>query len=226
MSAVEKFRRLAEEERFKGWSLISIGQPDRGMKIPFFGSTHNYRLQTGNGVEDYTSILRHFGWAVCFGVVNLRDNIYPNTDAGRHVVTLCQWKPGVNQASWELPPGGIGKVDSKATLKEITKKTKQSYLKETGLGNGNFKYLGRIMIETGKYRGAGPDDHGLSAHLFLATDLQRVQNAREPNPNEIMETLMVPLDEFAEVLSSGLFVEESAVACAYKALIELKQLRW
>ena len=82
------------------------------------------------------------------------------------------------------------------------------------------------MIETGKYRGAGPDDHGLPAHLFLATDLQWMQDARKPNPNEIMETLMVPLGEFSKVLKSGLFVEESAVVCAYKALIELEHLQW
>ncbi|MDO8585186.1 MAG: hypothetical protein Q7R85_03675 [bacterium] len=228
MRAIEQFRSLAAEDRFKGWPLV--GEPEPGPKIPFFGGTLNYKLRTGNGVEDFTSIIRHFGWAVCFGIVNPRetwpDNTYPEIDHGPHVVTLCQWKPGVNQASWELPPGGIGKIDPNATLEEITEKTKQAYLKETGLGGGNFKHIGHVMIETGKYRGAGPNDHGLRAHLFLATGLGRVQDARKPNPNEIMETLMVPLDEFPEVLASGLFVEESAVVCAYKALVEVGLLRW
>jgi hypothetical protein len=41
-----------------------------------------------------------------------------------------------------------------------------------------------------------------------------------------METIMVPLGEFPEVLKSGLFVEESAVVCAYKALLELGLLGW
>lgn len=223
MHAVEEFRRLATEDRFKGWPLV--GEPKLGPKIPFFGRTLNYKIRTGNGIEDYTSILRNFGWAVCFGIVNLRDSVYPNTDAGRHVVTLCQWKPGVNQASWELPPGGIGIINS-ATIDEITERTKQAYLKETGLSNGEWKYLGRIMIETGKYRGAGFNDHGLTAHLFMADGLERLQDARNPNPNEIMETLLVPLDEFRQVLESGLFVEESAVVCAYKALTELRFLRW
>mgnify|MGYP001579932708 CR=1 FL=1 len=224
MHAIDRFRNLAAEDRFGGWPLV--GQSELGPTIPFFGGTLNYQLQTGNGVEKYTSILRHFGWAVCFGIVNLGSNMYPDTDQSPHVVTICQWKPGVNQASWELPPGGIGKVGQKATLDEIAEKTKLAYLKETGLGGGTFQHLGHIMIETGKYRGAEEDDHGLRAHLFLATNLQRVQDARKPNPNEIMETLMVPLDEFAEVLTSGLFVEESAVACAYKALIEIGYLRW
>lgn len=228
MRATKRFQKLSAEDRFKGWPLI--GEPELGPKIPFFGETLNYKLRTGNGAEDYTSILRHFGWAVCFGVVNVREtwpfNTYPEIDYEPHVVTLCQWKPGVNQASWELPPGGIGKVDPKATLEEITAKTQQAYLKETGFGGGTFKHLGHIMIETGKYRGAGPDDHGLRAHLFLATGLERVQDARKPNSNEIMETIMVPLGELQEVLESGLFVEESAVVCAYKALLELGLLGW
>ena len=213
MNAVDRFRRLAAEERFQGWPVV--GEPELGPKIPFFGQTLNYKLKTGNGVEDYTSIIRHFGWAVVFGV---------NTE--NHVITLCQWKPGVNRASWELPPGGIGKISSSATIEEITARTRESYLKETGFGNGDFSYLGRIMIETGKYRGAGQDDHGLSAHLFLAERLEKVQDARNPNPNEIMETIMVPVSEFRGVLDSGLFVEESAVVCAYKALIRLQILRY
>ncbi len=213
MRAINQFRALAAEDRFKeGWPLV--GNPRLGAKIPYFGQTLEYQLQTGNGVEDYTSIIRNFGWAVCFGVVD------------DQVATLCQWKPGINQASWELPPGGIGKIGPEDTLEDITEQTKRSYLKETGLGGGNFKHLGHIMIETGKYRGAGPDDHGLQAHLFLGTGLERAQGARTPNPNEIMETIMVPLEQFPEVLVSGLFMEESAVVCAYKALIELGLLKW
>jgi len=55
MSAVERFRIIAAQDRFKGWPLI--GEPELGPKIPYFGGTLNYKLQTGNGVEDYTSIL-------------------------------------------------------------------------------------------------------------------------------------------------------------------------
>jgi hypothetical protein len=208
MSSIEKFRDLAEQNRFKGWPVI--GEPELGQKIPFFGQVLHYTLQTGNGPEGYASILRHFGWSVVFGVTEKKE-----------VITLCQWKPGVNQASWELPPGGIGKIDPKATVEEITQKTRDTYLKETGFDSGKFGYLGNVLIETGKFRGAKPDDHGLPAHLFLATDLVQIQHARNPNPNEIMETLFVPLSEFPEVLDSGLFNETSAVACAYKALIKI-----
>lgn len=213
-NAVYRFTKLASEPRFQGWPLV--GEPELGEKIPFFGQTLKYKLQTGNGIEDYVSILRHFGWVVVFGVAEI--------DGVKQVITLVQWKPGVNCASWELPPGGIGKIDSMATGEKILEKTKESYLKETGFGNGKFTYLGCTMIETGKYRGSGPGDYGLPAHMYLATGLQLIQEARSPNPNEIIETLLVPLAEFKAVLSSGKFIETSAVACAYKALIELGEL--
>lgn len=215
-SSIEKFKSLAAEERFQGWPLV--GEPELGPKIPFFGQTVNYKLQTGNGVEEYTSIVRHFGWVVVFGITYVDD--VP------HVITLVQWKPGVNRASWELPPGGIGKIDPKATFGDIMRTTEEVYLKETGYGGGSFQHLGHVMIETGKFRGAGFDDHGLPAHLVLATGLQKQQNARSPNPNEIMETLLVALEEFPSVLASGYFVETSAVDCAYRALIRLGMLQW
>lgn len=208
-NATEKFQCIAGQERFKGWPMV--GEPVLGEKIPFFGQTMSYRLRTGNGEEDYTSILRSFGWAVCFGVT--KDN---------EVITLAQWKPGVNAASWELPPGGIGKIAPGTSHADILDTTKEIYLRETGFGNGEWSYLGNSLVETGKYRGAGPSDHGLPAHMFLATGLERIADARHPNRNEIMETLMVPLEEFYEVIDSGLFNEISAELCALLALRKLK----
>jgi hypothetical protein len=206
---VEQFRRIASQSKFDGWPVV--GDYTLGQKIEFFGQILTYQLRTGNGVENYTSIIRHFGWAVVFGVT--RQN---------QVITLVQWKPGVNRASWELPPGGIGRIDPGADPQEILNVTQQIFLKETGFGGGQWTSLGKVMIETGKYRGAGPNDHGLPAHLFLATDLDEQGQARQPNRNEIMETLMVPLDEFYGVIDSGLFNEASALPCALLALRKLK----
>lgn len=100
-SVIDRFRALAAEERFKGWPLV--GEPQVGPSIPFFGQMLKYKLRTENGIEEYTSILRHFGWTVVFGVVDLSAQESPVGRRGPHVVTLCQWKPGLNQASWELP---------------------------------------------------------------------------------------------------------------------------
>lgn len=210
MSAISRFQEIAGQERFRGWPLV--GEIEFGPKIPFFGQTINYKLRTGNGVEDYTSILRHFGWAVVFGVTE--DDT---------VVTIVQWKPGTNLANWELPPGGIGKVRPGTPEAELRAKTQEFYLRETGYSGGNWEYLGHVMVESGKYRGASPEDHGLPAHLYLATKLRQTAEARKPNGNEIMENLLVPLAEFDEVIDSGLFKECSAVPCALLALRRLSK---
>lgn len=220
--SVQKFIEMAGQSRFNGWPIV--GEYRLGAKIPFFGQVLEYDLETDNGVEHYASIIRHFGWVVVFGVTNFLDNIYPNTDAGSHVITLVQWKPGVNRASWELPPGGIGKVGSDITQEGLLTRTREFYLRETGYGGGEWDYLGKILIETGKYRGASPEDHGLPAHMFLATNLERQSEARKPSANEIMENLLVPLDKFGEVIDSGLFVEASAVPCALLAMRKLHRL--
>jgi hypothetical protein len=212
-SATKKFREIASNPKFKGWPLV--GDYKLGVKIPFFGQTLEYVLRTGNGNEDYVSLIRHFGWCVVFGV-NEKSN----------VISLVQWKPGANKPGWELPPGGIGKIAPGTSQGEILEKTKEIYLKETGYGNGDWDYLGHILIETGKYRGAGPDDHGLPAHMMLATNLVQIQDSRQPNRNEIMETLEFPLDEIREVVESGLLEEASALPCALLACIKLGALKW
>ena len=215
MKATERFEKIASEERFKGWPVV--GELKLGAKIPYFGQILEYKLETGTGdakkVEEYASILRHFGWVVVFGVTT--DN---------KVITIVQWKPGVNQASWELPPGGIGRVHPDADQNEVLLKTQEFYLRETGFGGGKWEYLGNVMIESGKYRGAGPDDHGLPAHMYLATGLEQLGEARSPNSNEIMENLLVPLKEFEEeVVDSGKFHEASALPCALLALRRLSK---
>jgi hypothetical protein len=211
LGAIENFLKISTEERFKGWSVV--GDYISKTEIPFFGETLDFQLETGNGVEDYTCILRQFGWVVTFGL-NEEGN----------VITLVQWKPGVNRASWELPPGGIGKVNSNITEDERLDITQEIYLRETGFGDGEWKKLGQIMMDSAKYRGTKPDDHGFFAHLYLATGLKHQSEARDLNPNEIMQTLMVPIEEFKDVILSGHFAEASAVVCAFLALNELGKL--
>jgi len=213
-TAIERFKEIASEKRFNGWPIV--GEPRLGAKIPYFGQILEYDLETGVGdtkkIEQYASILRHFGWVVVFGVT-----------ISNKVVTIVQWKPGVNQASWELPPGGIGRVHPDATQEEVLSKTQEFYLRETGFGGGKWEYLGNVMIESGKYRGAGPDDHGLPAHMYLATELEQLGEARNPNSNEIMENLLVPLEEFEDVIDSKKFREASALPCALLSLRKLSR---
>ncbi len=211
--SIEAFQKIARQKKFQGWPMVDGFE--LGEKIPFFGQVLKYTLQTGNGREDYYSLLRNFGWAVVFGVTK-----------EEKVLTLVQWKPGVNQASWELPPGGIGKIPAGTSEAEITATTKEIFLRETGYGKGDFCLLQKMLVETGKYRGPGPNDHGLPAYLFMATGLEKIQNARSPNRNEIMETLEIPLSDMPAVIESGLFDEISAVPCALLAMMKLGKLKW
>lgn len=143
------------------------------------------------------------------------------------MITNVQWKPGINAVEWGLSPGGIGRVKPGTPLDEITRITKEFFLKETGYGGGDWTYLGNGMVDSGKFRGAGPDDHGLPAHMFLAVDLEYLQEP-QPLPNEIMEKLRVPLSEFEEILDfdpeNNPFNEISAQTCAEKALRKLRKM--
>lgn len=219
MHAIEKFKEIAAQEKFKGWPLA--GKYRLGGKIPYFGQILEYELVTGNGVEPYVSLLRHnvsllrhFGWSVVFGITTKK-----------MVMTNIQWKPGINAVEWGLSPGGIGRVVPNAPFEEILRKTQEFFLKETGLRKGTWIYLDQVMIESGKFRGARPEDHGVPAHLFLALDLEEVASPT-PLPNEIMEKLLVPLEEFQDVLDERprRFKETSSVACAYAALWELRKM--
>lgn len=124
-NSVEKFLLLGSEKRFQGWS--TVGEPTLGEKIPFFGQTLNYTLLTGNGEESYTSIIRHFGWVVVFGVTEV--------DGVPHVITLVQWKPGVNCASWELL---LVSCHPRQPLRRFSRGRARSISRKLGLAEDNF----------------------------------------------------------------------------------------
>ncbi|MBI4450086.1 hypothetical protein HY634_03440 [Candidatus Uhrbacteria bacterium] len=212
-NAISQARALMTTSELQGHPLV--GEPELvEPAIPFFGRVLHERRRTPAGDLDYYAILRHFGWSVTFGV----------TTAGE-VLTLIQWKHGHNQAGWELPPGGIGRIEEDAPIDIIEHRTRETYLAETGYGGGVWTYLGHDVVETGKYRGATPNSHGVLAHCFLAEGLERLQDPN-PQPEEQYAVLAVPLSEWPAVLGSGLFTETSAVSCAYRAMLRLGRLQW
>lgn len=209
-SAVSRFQQLAAETRFQGPEMKGSQEV---LQIPYFGKAMRELrgpIVPGGPDREWFPMLRWFGWVVVFGL----------TATGR-VITLGQWKLGVNQISWELPPGGVHALKPGMTDAEILLHTQEAYANETGYGGGEWLNLGHTLIETGRYRGESMDDHGLKAHMFLAKELVPTGRPRNLHEGDIMEIIEVPLDEFYGVLHSGLFVEASAVPCAMKALIEL-----
>lgn len=200
------------EKYNQGWPILSQCELT---EIPYYGRVFEEQRLVSGTEESFYPIIRQFGWSMVFGV----------TSEKNEVLTLIQWKHGINQAEWRLPPGGIGEVSEDADITTILNKTREAYLQETGYQGAGWTYLGPMIIESGKYRGATLDSHGFAAHLWLADNLEEVA---KPNPpaGDVYEILPVPVREFSRILDSGLFVEESSLVCAYKALTALGILRW
>ncbi|MFA6476195.1 MAG: hypothetical protein WCV68_02135 [Candidatus Paceibacterota bacterium] len=207
--AILEFERLASQERFQGYGFPLVGEPELFVDIPWYGEVwKEIRREPDDPTHAWYPIVRKFGWAVALCVT--KDGYVP---------TLCQRKNGVG-VSWELPPGGVRAFNDlvNPTEDDYLAAVQAAYLKETGFGGGKWQSLGHVTIESGKYRGPTMDSHGLKARLYLATDIEPVAEARSPGSNEVMETIMVPVADFYEVLESRRFNECSAVSCAYKAL--------
>lgn len=210
MDIIRKAERLIKELG-TGWPVISS---EETITIPYFGKVLKQVRSVGQKQVEYYNLLRHFGWSVVFGLT--KEN---------NVLTIIQWKPGVNKGVWELPPGGIGKVAEDAPLNLILERTKEFFQKETGYGKGDWQYLDWIGIETGKYRGATAESHGFRAHLWLATDLEKVSDL-DHAPEEKIKILPVPVNELPKITRRNLISEESAVCCIYRAFIKLGILKW
>lgn len=125
MSPIVEFQRLAAEERFRlGWPVLET--PTVFAEIPWYGKVFKEMRRDPDGSPHaWYPIERGFGWVVVFGVTKNGD-----------VPTLCQWKNGVNCATWELPPGGVKALRPNMTEEESLEAIQAAYLKETGFGQG------------------------------------------------------------------------------------------
>ena len=195
----------------QGWPVVSR---TTHATVPFFGDVLCEERQTAPDddpdlTDTYYNIVRRFGWAVTVGIT---------TDG--QALLLAQWKPGMNEVGLELAPGGIGKVEGELPDDEILRRTQDALTRETGYGRGRWSKTGVIRIESGKYRGVTADSHGLFAHLFLATGLVPVREARHAN-NEKIHVRLIPAEELLDLVLGGHFTEESAVAAIFHAAVQL-----
>lgn len=123
------------------------------------------------------------------------------------VIVVRQFRYGANEVVWELPGGNI---EDREQAEETAKK---ELLEETGFVPGEIIPLG------------GPiwfDPGSLTVRYlpFLALDCQKI---REPNleETEIMETVLVPLDKWVQMIFRGGVCDAKTIATTLLALSRL-----
>jgi len=135
------------------------------------------RVRMPDGGESVREVVRHRGAAV----------VLPILDDGR-VVLVRQFRYPVGEALLELPAGTLepGEDPVACAARELTE--------ETGYAATSVTPLGRF------YAAPGYTDEGLQA--VLATGLQ-LTNAAEPDPDEIIETEVVEVDDLVSRIVAG-----------------------
>lgn len=114
------------------------------------------------------------------------------------IITVSQYRPGLERINVELPGGGIekGEDNMKAADRELGEETGYS---------GEIIFLGKINYS--------PYSTG-SKYLFVAKNCERVGNL-DLDDNEFLSVVKWPLGKFKEVLIKG---KIRGVDCAYMGL--------
>jgi len=135
------------------------------------------RVRMPDGGESVREVVRHRGAAV----------VLPILDDGR-VVLVRQFRYPIGEALLELPAGTLepGEDPMVCAARELTE--------ETGYAATSVTPLGRF------FAAPGYTDEGLQA--VLATGLQLTNDA-EPDPDEIIETEVVEVDDLVSRIVAG-----------------------
>lgn len=116
-----------------------------------------------------------------------------------------QFRYPLNEYSWEVPEGG-GALD--ADPLEIAR---QELREETGIEAAGWEYLGRVHTSN-----CFTDE---LCHLFLATDL--TQGVARPDPEEVIQTRRVPLEEAVRMASDGTITDSVSIAGIFRLSVRL-----
>ena len=129
--------------------------------------------------------------------------ILPVTEDG-YVITVQQFRPGIEQETVELPGGGLeeGEDPMKAAQREL--------LEETGF-EGEFQFLGKVNYN--------PYSTG-SRHMFVAQNCKKVEKL-DLDDNEFLIVQKWPMEKFREEIRKG---NIRGSDCAYSGLDTLNLL--
>jgi len=132
-----------------------------------------YQLPNGN-IVDFE--IKKEGPAVC---------VLAFTENGK-IILAEQFRPGPNFKMLEMPGGGIDNGENPEDA------AKRELLEETGY-TGNFELAGTCYDDAYST---------MFRHLFVAKECKKIQKA-EISDRESVETILVNLKEFRELLKSG-----------------------
>lgn len=152
-----------------------------------------------NGVECDLEILRHPGASA----------VVPVLPDGR-VVLIRQFRHAANGEILEVPAGRLEPDEAPETCAH------RELAEETGYRCRTLEALGPIFTTPGF-----TDEH---IHLFLATDL--FPGPTQPDPDECIETVIMPLTEALNLIITGQLVDGKSIAALWAAAARLGVLKW
>ena len=126
------------------------------------------------------------------------------------VILERQYRHAIGETDIEIPGGCVDKTDSSfeaAIVREL--------LEETGYRFEKMEYLGKTS--------SNPSTNSNLMHMFLATGGEKVQE-QQLDAGEDIEVLLVPIDEFVQMVRDRKFIQSMHTVAIYLALEKLGRL--
>jgi 8-oxo-dGTP pyrophosphatase MutT (NUDIX family) len=130
-------------------------------------------------------------------------NVIPLT-SDNEIVLVEQYRYGIEEPTLELP-GGM--VDAGETHDETARR---ELLEETGYAGNSWNYLGKVS--------SNPAFLTNYTHLYVAENCRKVQK-QQLDGNERINTHIMPLDNFLELVRNGTVHHSLVVAAVAKYLL-------
>lgn len=148
------------------------------------------QVELGNGRTSSREVVLHPG-AVA---------VLPLFESGE-VVLVKQFRYPIGEELLEVPAGKLDRDEStdECALRELRE--------ETGLLSGKLSYLGFIYTS--------PGFSSEKIHLYLAEDLMQLE--QQLDPDEILETVKLPLNEAVRMCQEGKINDAKTVALIFLA---------
>lgn len=125
------------------------------------------------------------------------------------VVCVRQYKQGADEITYEIPGGIVDKNEDEkaAAAREL--------LEETGFQASEMVDMGLVSNDARAST--------IWRHLFFAKDCVKVREIR-PDDDEEIEVLLIPLQNWLDMVRKGEVLEATTLACTLRALAHLKKI--